>query len=146
MYSTDGIAVVEDSIDRTTLAGVRNYVIVLLLPRYGIRFCDVAALSFENVDFTNNRIHFIQKKTGDPWESELFSEVKGALLDYIQNVRPKIEGCSQVFMTLMIPYKPVDCGVINTMVWGNVSAIGNCHFRQAKWHPVFPLIYCQQYD
>lgn len=88
----------------------------------------------------------MQKKTGDPWESELFSEVKGALLDYIQNVRPKIEGCSQVFMTLMIPYKPVDCGVINTMVWGNVSAIGNCHFRQAKWHPVFPLIYCQQYD
>ena len=117
VYSTDEIAMVEDSIDRTTPAGVRNYAIVLLLSRYGIRSCDVAALSFENIDFTNNRIHFIQKKTGNPWESELFPEVKDALLDYIQNVRPEIEGCSRVFMTLMIPYKPVDCGVINTMVW-----------------------------
>ncbi len=117
VYSTDEIAMVEQSIDRTTPAGIRNYAIILLLSRDGIRSCDVAALSFENVDFANNRIHFVQKKTGDPWESELFSEVKDALLDYIQNVRPRVEGCSQIFITLMIPYKPVDCYAINTMVW-----------------------------
>ncbi len=87
------------------------------MSRYGIRSRDVAALSFENVDFTNNRIHFIQQKTGNPWESELFSEVKEALLDYIRNVRPEVEGCSKIFITLMIPYKPLDCFAINTMVW-----------------------------
>ena len=117
MYSTSEIAAVEDSIDRSTPAGTRNYAIILLLSRYGIRSRDIAALSFENIDFINNRIHFIQQKTGDPWESELFPEVKDALQNYIQNVRPKIEGCSQIFMTLMIPYKPVNSLVIDTMVW-----------------------------
>lgn len=117
VYSTAEIASVEDSIDRSTPAGIRNYAIMLLLSRYGIRSRDIAALSFENIDFTNNRIHFIQQKTGDPWENELFPVVRDALQNYIQNVRPEIEGCTQIFMTLMIPYKPVDCGVINTMVW-----------------------------
>lgn len=117
VYSSVEIAAVEDSIDRSSPAGIRNYAIILLLSRYGIRSRDIAALSFENIDFTNNRIHFIQQKTGDPWESELFPEVRDALRNYIQNVRPEIENCSQIFMTLVIPYKPVDCFTINTMVW-----------------------------
>lgn len=117
VYSVDEVAAVENSIDRSTSAGVRNYAIILLLSRYGIRSSDVAALSFENVDFISNRIHFIQQKTGDPWESELFSEVKEALLDYIQNVRPNVEGCSRIFMTHTIPYKPLTCFAINTTVW-----------------------------
>lgn len=117
VYSVDEVVTVENSIDRSTSAGVRNYAIILLLSRYGIRSSDVAALSFENIDFISNRIHFIQQKTGDLWESELFSEVKAALLDYIQNVRPNVEGCSRIFITHMIPYKPLDCFAINTMVW-----------------------------
>lgn len=124
VYSTDEIAVVEGSIDRTTPAGIRNYAIIMLLSRYGIRSSDIAALSFENVDFTNNRIHFLQQKTGDPWESELFPEVKTALLDYIGNVRPDISGCSQIFLTLVIPYEPMDCFAINTMVWTQFGKSG----------------------
>lgn len=117
VYSTDEIVAVEDSINRTTPSGIRNYAIILLLSRYGIRSCDIAALTFEDVDFKNNRIHFVQQKTGDPWESELLPEVKEALLKYVQNVRPEAEYCNQIFMTLVIPHKPVDCFAINTMVW-----------------------------
>ncbi len=96
----------------------------MLLSRYGIRSSDIAALSFENIDFTNNRIRFLQQKTDDPWESELFPEVKDALLDYIQNVRPEVSGCSQIFMTLVIPYQPMDCFAINTMVWTQFGKSG----------------------
>lgn len=116
VYSTDEISAIEDSIDRTTPVGIRNYAIVLLLSRYGIRSCDIASLTFENVDFTDNRIHFIQQKTGEPWESELLPEAKEALLDYINKVRPEVAGCQQIFMTLVIPYTPMDYGAINTMV------------------------------
>jgi site-specific recombinase XerD len=116
VYSPDEIAVVENSIDRSNPSGIRNYAILLLLSRYGIRARDVALLSFENIDFFNNRIRFIQQKTRDPWESELFPEVKAALQDYIVNVRPSVNDCSIIFMTLMIPYKPIDGGIINTMV------------------------------
>ena len=116
VYSPEEVAAVEDSVNRTNPAGVRNYAIILLLSRYGIRSRDVAALTFENLDFHNNRIRFVQQKTGDLWESELFPEVKSALQDYISNARPEIEGCNSVFLTAMIPYIPLVSFAINTMV------------------------------
>lgn len=73
-------------------------------------------MSFENLDFENDRIHFIQQKTGDLWEMELFPEVKAALQDYILTARPKIQNCQNVFLTTMIPYKPLDSYAINTAV------------------------------
>ena len=109
------IAIIESTIDRNTPAGIRNYAIILLVSLWHPA-CDVASLTFENIDFANNRLHFIQQKTGAPWEGELLPEVKSAFQDYIENVRPDIGGCSKVFLTLMIPYKPVDSGAINTMV------------------------------
>lgn len=116
VYSPEEVAVVEDSVSRENPAGVRNYAIILLLSRYGIRSRDVAALTFENLDFRNNRIRFTQQKTGDIWEGKLFPEVKSALQDYISNARPEIEGCNNVFLTAMIPYIPLDSFAINTMV------------------------------
>ena len=85
---------------------------------------DDGKLYGEIVDFTNSRIRFLQQKTDDPWESELFPEVKDALLDYIQNVRPEVRGCSRIFMTLVIPYQPMDCFAINTMVWTQFGKSG----------------------
>lgn len=116
VYSTDEIQSVEKSINRNTAAGIRNYAIFLLISRYGIRSSDIAALGFDNVDFNNDRISFVQQKTGNTWEAELFPEVKEALINYIQLVRPLVDGCSKIFMTLVIPHKPIDYRVINTMV------------------------------
>lgn len=116
VYSTQEISILENSVDRTTPAGIRNYAIILLLSRYGIRARDIAALTFENLDFVCNRIHFLQQKTGEPWECEMFPAVREALLDYIQNVRPQVLDCSRLFLTLMIPHKPIDSAVINRMI------------------------------
>jgi integrase len=88
VYSPEEINIIEDSFDLLSTAGIRNYAITLLMSRYGIRACDVAALTFDNIDFENNRLHFIQQKTGDLWEGELFPEIKSALQRYIDNVRP----------------------------------------------------------
>jgi site-specific recombinase XerD len=63
-----------------------------------------------------NRISFIQQKTGDPWEAELLPEIKTVLLNYINNVRPQNTRHKEIFLTLMIPFKPVDYRIINTMV------------------------------
>ena len=71
----------------------------------------------ENIDFSNNRLHFIQQKTGDLWEMELFPEVKDALQDYILTARPPLPDCPNVFLTSTIPYKPLDSFAINTAIW-----------------------------
>jgi len=124
VYSTDEISAVENSFDLSTPSGVRNRAITLLMTRYGIRACDVAALTLGDIDFENDRLHFIQQKTGDPWEGKLLPEVKTALQNYIGTVRWNIEGCASVFMTLVPPYAPIDYNVIHTMVWNQ--------FRYAK--------------
>lgn len=136
VYSPEEVAAVEDSISRINPAGVRNYAIILLLSRYGIRSRDVAALTFENLDFRDNRIRFVQQKTGELWECELFPEVKSALQDYISNARPEIEDCNNVFLTTMIPYVPIDSFAINTMVGevfnrADISLSGRRHGSRA---------------
>lgn len=123
-YSIEEISTIEASVDRTTPSGVRNYAMLLLMSRYGIRSRDVAALTFENLDFDNDRISFFQQKTGDPWECELFPEVKEALLDYIHKVRPEGIEFPQIFIKLVIPYKPLDSLAINTAIWALVKQSG----------------------
>ncbi|MHB8963133.1 MAG: tyrosine-type recombinase/integrase [Saccharofermentanales bacterium] len=117
VYSPEEISSIEGSFDLCSPAGIRNYAITLLMSRYGIRACDVAALTFDNIDFENNRLHFIQQKTDDLWEGELFPEIKSALQRYINNVRPNAVACSSIFITLAPPYAPTDNRAINTMIW-----------------------------
>lgn len=121
VYTQEEISCIEKSVKRNTPAGIRNYAILLLLSRYGIRSRDIAALTFENLDFENNRIHFTQQKNGDLWEMELFSDVKGAILEYLMTARPKISNCSKIFLTAGIPYKPLNSNAINTAIGALVS-------------------------
>ena len=86
------------------------------MSRYGIRACDVAALTFDNVDFFNNRIHFIQQKTGEPWEAVLLPIVKTALENYTKYVRPSISNCNNIFISAHHPYTAIKSGTINTMI------------------------------
>ena len=116
VYSTEEVILIESSFDLTSPAGIRNYAIALLISRYGIRSADVAALTFDNIDFDNNRIHFAQQKTDDLWEVELLPEVKTALLNYIENIRIDWGEYRNIFMKLAPPYAPLDFGAINTMV------------------------------
>lgn len=132
VYSLEEISSVENSFNLSSPSGIRNYAITLLMTRYGIRACDVAALTFDDIDFGNCRLHFIQQKTSDPWEGELFPEVKTALRNYIEHVRPNLSGCPNVFISLAPPYAPIDSYAINTMVWNqfryaNIDVAGRRH-------------------
>lgn len=136
VYLPEEISIIEDSFDLHSLAGIRNYAITLFMSRYGIRACDVAALTFDNIDFENNRLHFIQQKTGDLWEGELCPEAKSALQRYINDVRPNTVACSSIFITLTPPYAPTDNYAINTMIWNqfgraNIDIAGRRHGGRA---------------
>lgn len=124
VYSIDEITAIENSVDRKSPAGIRNYAILLLMTRYGIRSRDVAALTFDDLAFECDRIHFIQQKTGERWECQLFPEVKSALQDYIQNVRPLGVTYQNIFITLVIPHKPLDYAAITTAVWALLKNAG----------------------
>ena len=84
VYSADEINTILESIDRTTNTGKRNYCIVLIAARLGLRSCEIAGLTFSNINYSSDVIQLIQKKTGEPIEFPLLPEIKESLQDYIK--------------------------------------------------------------
>lgn len=92
------------AIDRGNPSGKRDYAIILLVARLGIRVGDVNNLKFENIDWQKGRISFVQNKTHNPVVLPLLKDVGWAIIDYIQNGRPKIDS-PYIFLTHIPPYK-----------------------------------------
>lgn len=101
-----------DSCDRTTPNGVRDRAIVLLLARLGLRAGEVSRIRLRDIDWENAQI-VICGKSDKETAMPLPQEVGDALLDYIVNVRPRIDE-EEVFLTVLAPHRPFkESGGIN---------------------------------
>jgi site-specific recombinase XerD len=87
VYTIDEIEKILGSVDRSTDVGKRNFAILLLAARLGMRSSDISFLCFENVDFDKAIIEFRQRKTGSINQLTLLPEISEALLDYVNNAR-----------------------------------------------------------
>lgn len=87
VYSAEEIKQLLNSNPRITGNQKRDYAILLLMARLGLRVSDVANLKFENIKWRENKIELIQYKTGRPIELPLLADVGNALIDYIKNGR-----------------------------------------------------------
>ena len=92
------------AIDRGNPSGKRDYAIILLVARLGIRIGDVNNLKFENIDWRKNSISFVQNKTGNCVTLPLLKDVGWAIIDYVKNGRPKIDS-PYIFLTHIPPFK-----------------------------------------
>jgi len=79
------------SIDRGSPMGKRNYVIILLATKLGLRASDIARLKFENIHWDTNTIEITQFKTGKKLELPLLPDVGNAIIDYLKYGRRKSE-------------------------------------------------------
>lgn len=98
VYTYDEIEQLLAHVDRNTPMGKRDYAILLLAVRLGMRASDIRLLCFENIDFENRCISFVQFKTGVPQKLSLAPEIEDALQDYINNGRPASD-IPYVFLT-----------------------------------------------
>jgi len=103
-YTADEVSKILSSIDRGNALGKRNYAMVLLGARYGLRISDIISLKLSELDFENNRISITQQKTGKPLTLDILPDVGWALIDYLKNGRPDAE-CDNVFLRHTHPYK-----------------------------------------
>jgi integrase/recombinase XerD len=78
------------AIDRTTPSGIRDYAIFLLIATYGLRGCDVVALTLDDVEWRARRIRIQQRKTGRLLWLPLTDDVATALLEYLRRGRPHL--------------------------------------------------------
>jgi len=92
-------------VDRSSPRGKRDYAILLLACRLGLRLGDIRALRLENLDWEAATIDIIQSKTGAPLQLPLTEEVGEALIDYLRDGRPQTEH-REVFLKLTPPFAP----------------------------------------
>jgi site-specific recombinase XerD len=92
-------------IDRSSPVGKRNYAIVLLACRLGLRAGDIRALRLDDLHWDNAQIVIRQSKTGEPLVLPLTEEVGQALIDYLKHGRPKSEH-REVFLCANAPFAP----------------------------------------
>jgi site-specific recombinase XerD len=72
-------------IDRGNPSGKRDYAMILLVTRLGLRSIDVKRLTFSNLKWEENRIELIQSKTHEPVSLPLLKDVGWAIIDYLKN-------------------------------------------------------------
>ena len=111
VYSVEEISAIEKMIDTGTIAGKRNYAMLLLASRMGMRSGDIARLRIADVQ-NRTDLDIIQEKTGNTLHLPLIREVKSAIDEYL-SVRPPSQS-DLVFINVYAPYNPVTSSTIRT--------------------------------
>lgn len=96
-------------IDRGSPKGRRDYAIILIACRLGLRCTDIKNLCFENFNWAEKKLCFTQSKTGQPMELPLVPDVGWAVIDYLKYGRPKVDS-SRIFVRHMAPFLPFSEG------------------------------------
>lgn len=105
IMSEDEVSALLESVDRSTTVGKRDYVVLLLAARYGMRPGDIRQLRLDHIQWRRQQIALQQSKTGRLLLLPLLPEVSDALIDYLRHGRPKTE-FRTVFVRHRAPYEP----------------------------------------
>ncbi len=97
------------AVDRSRPKGKRDYAILLLACRLGMRAGDIRDLRLDNLNWDDSRIEFKQGKTGRKVIVPLTNEIGEALIDYLQNGRPATD-YRTIFLRSQVPYTPLSKG------------------------------------
>jgi site-specific recombinase XerD len=97
------------AIDRGSPKGKRDYAIILIACRLGMRCTDIKNLCFNNFNWAENKLCFVQSKTKQPMELPLVPDVGWAVIDYLKYGRPKVDS-PRIFVRHMAPFLPFSEG------------------------------------
>jgi integrase/recombinase XerD len=105
VWSQENVAKLIDAIDKGNPVGKRDYAIILLVTRLGLRTIDIKHLKLNNLKWQDNRIELIQSKTAAVLNLPLLPDVGWAIIDYLKNGRPKVES-PYLFLRHIAPLEP----------------------------------------
>ncbi|WPQ63346.1 site-specific integrase [Chitinophaga sancti] len=131
VFKIDEIQQMIGTIDRSNGCGKRNYAIVLLAARLGLRASDIAGMRFENLHWDQSIIVLNQYKTGRELQLPLLAEVGEAIIDYLKYGRPVSEE-PYVFLLARSPFGRIhSCGITNLVNGAFIASgvnIGHRHY------------------
>lgn len=93
-----------NSIDRGNPTGKRDYAILLLVTKLGIRVGDVKSLELSDLKWQSETIEVRQNKTKNTVTYPILKDIGWALIDYLKNGRPTSDS-PFVFIRMNAPYE-----------------------------------------
>lgn len=94
------------SIDRMSAYGMRDYTMLFLVATYGLRTCEIASLTLDDIDWKAGVIRIPQSKTGNQLILPLTDVVGDVLIEYLKKSRPQLP-YRQLFLRVRAPYGPL---------------------------------------
>jgi site-specific recombinase XerC len=94
------------AVDRSSPRGKRDYAILLLACRLGLRLGDIRTLKLDDLKWDTASIEITQSKTGAPLCLPMTEEVGEALIDYLKLGRPQT-AYREVFLKARLPFTPI---------------------------------------
>jgi len=105
--SWDKIRFTIENIDRTAVAGKRDYAIMLLFAYYGLRAREIRKLKLQDIDWEQDKLYIRARKNDTNAIYPLKKEVRNAILDYLKNERPRGTALEEIFLRSNAPVKPL---------------------------------------
>lgn len=132
-YSPEDIQAILEAVDRENPQGKRDYAILLLAARLGLRVGDIRELRFDNIRWDTAEIRLIQSKTGNEIVLPLSDELGWALIDYVKNGRP-ITDSKVIFVRHIAPYDAFGQDNNLNNIISKYFKAANIHVPQGKRH------------
>jgi len=104
-WTAEQVNQVLNVIDRGNPAGKRDYAMILLVARLGLRTMDVKHLQLQHLHWAERRIEFVVSKTGQVLSLPLLPDVGWAIIDYLKHGRPHVDS-PYVFLRHLAPLEP----------------------------------------
>ena len=114
-YTNEEIERLLSCIDRGNPKGKRDYAVILLVARLGMRAGDICKLCFDNINWEKEQIEFIQSKTSNPVILPLMKDVGEAIIDYLKYGRPNSESTT-IFLKHIAPIQGFTSSTLHYLV------------------------------
>lgn len=134
-YTQEEVEHLLSSVDRGNPKGKRDYAMLLLAARLGLRASDICGLKFTNIIWDQNLIVLIQQKTKKQIELPILQEIGNTIIDYMKYGRP-VSDSPFVFLKLYPPYEKLAEPTLHSIVsaYLNKSGIANASIKKHGPH------------
>lgn len=82
---------------------IRDRALLWLLTLYGLRTCEIARLTLDDVDWKEGKLAIQRRKAGPPFMLPLHPAVLRALYDYVARARPRDVPYREIFIARNVP-------------------------------------------
>ena len=114
-YSQEEIQMILAAVDRGNPKGKRDYAMILIAVRLGLRSSDICGLTFDNFKWESNTIELRQEKTEGLLVLPLFNDVGEAVIDYMKYGRPAVQA-REIFLRLSAPIERMSAPTLHSIV------------------------------